>query len=486
MRGGTCRAAYSVTFPPQEHTDVPSPSDDRDALTRRDLLTSAALAAAALGTTGLWTPAIAENIDAVTHPDLAPPAPTARQTMRGVPFTRHETVRAGIVGTGLRGRSVLNEFLGLEGVRIVALCDVVADKAQRAVKMVTDKGRPAPTVYTAGDHDFERLVARDDIDIVYTATPWECHVPVMLAALAHGKHGGSECPIGSTLKDLWALVDASERARRHCIHMENCNYGYNEMLVNRMVHEGVFGEVLHAEAAYLHDLRTILFENRDEGLWRRAWHTRANANLYPTHGLGPVSWYLDIHAGDRFDYLVSASTPEVGLSRHREETVKDKSDPKWKERYVTGDLNTSILKTVNGKTVMLQHDVSNARPYTRHNRVMGTKGTFEDYPPRIYIEGPGVAEAWSSIDSWKAKFEHPLWTKLGAQARTGGHGGMDFVMAYRLIECMREGLAPDYDVYDAATWSAPFPLTEMSVAKGSAPMKFPDFTRGNWNTSRSG
>jgi hypothetical protein len=196
--------------------------------------------------------------------------------------------------------------------------------------------------------------------------------------------------------------------------------------------------------------------------------------------LGPVSWYLDIHSGDRYDYLVSVSTPERGLSLHREATVADKSNPKWREKYITGDLNTSILKTVNGKTVMLQHDVSNPRPYTRHNRVMGTKGTFEDYPPRIYVEGKGP-ERWSPIDEWKTKFEHPLWTEVGELARkNGGHGGMDFVMAYRLVQTMRNGQAPDYDVYDAATWSAPLPLSEMSVAKGSAPMKFPDFTRGNW------
>jgi predicted dehydrogenase len=464
---------------------VSTPSDDGALLSRRDLLKSAALAGAALGAGAVWSPAIAETITAATHPDAAPPAPLARATMRAVPFERHATVRVGIVGTGLRGRSVLNELLGIDGVAVVALCDVVADKAQRASKMITDKGRPAPAAYTSGDHAFEQLVARDDIDLVYTATPWEYHVPVMLAALAHGKHCGSECPIGTTLKDLWSLVDASEKARRHCMHLENCNYGYNEMLVNRMVHEGVFGEVLHAEAGYLHDLRTILFENRDEGLWRRAWHTRANANLYPTHGLGPVSWYLDIHAGDRFDYLVSVATPERGLTLHREETVKDKGDPRWAEQYVTGDLNTSIVRTAKGKTILLQHDVSNARPYSRLNRVIGTKGTFEDYPPRIYIEGPGVAERWSTIDEWKAKFEHPLWTRLGAQAQSGGHGGMDFVMAYRLVECMREGLAPDYDVYDAAAWSAPFPLSGMSVARGSAPMKFPDFTRGEWGRPRA-
>ena len=440
-------------------------------LSRRDLLKQ--------GAAFVLAPAIAENIDAIAHPDVAPPAPLARETMRGVRFERHDTVRIGIVGTGLRGRSVLGELLAIEGVKITAIADVVPDKMSRATKMITDKGQPAPAAL-AGERGFEKLVARDDVDFVYTATPWEWHVPVMLAALAHGKHCGSECPIGTTLKDLWALVDASEKARRHCLHLENCNYGYNEMLVNRMVHEGVFGEVLHAEAAYLHDLRTILFEDRDEGLWRRAWHTRSNSNLYPTHGLGPVSWYLDIHAGDRYDYLVSVSSPERGLSLHREATVTDKSNPKWREKYITGDLNTSILKTVNGKTVMLQHDVSNPRPYSRHNRVMGTKGTFEDYPPRIYIEGKGP-ERWNPIDEWKTKFEHPLWTEVGELARkNGGHGGMDFVMAYRLVQTMRTGQAPDYDVYDAATWSAPLPLSEMSVAKGSAPMKFPDFTRGAW------
>jgi predicted dehydrogenase len=454
-------------------------------ITRRDLIKQAALGGAALAGSGLFTSAIAENVSAITHPDAAPPAPAARATMRGVPFERRDTVRFGIVGTGLRGRSVLSELLALEGARVVAVADVVPDKTARASKMITDKGQPAPAIYSDGDHGFEKLVARDDIDFVYTATPWEWHVPVMLAALANGKHCGSECPIGTTLKDLWALVDASEKARRHCLHLENCNYGYNEMLVDRMVHAGVFGDVLHAEAGYLHDLREILFENRDEGLWRRAWHTRSNSNLYPTHGLGPVSWYLDIHAGDRFDYLVSVSTPERGLSLHREATVPDKSDPKWAEKYITGDLNTSILKTVNGKTVMLQHDVSNARPYSRHNRVMGTKGTFEDYPPRIYIEGTAGGERWNSIDEWKTKFEHPLWTEVGEVARkNGGHGGMDFVMAYRLVQTITRGLPPDYDVYDAAAWSAPFPLSEMSVAKGSAPMKFPDFTRGEW-TRRS-
>jgi predicted dehydrogenase len=454
-------------------------------LSRRDLLKRAALAGTAVAAGGSFTPAIAENVTAGNHPDLAPLAPLVRSTMKGVPFERHDVVRFGVVGTGLRGRSIISELLAIDNVKIVAVADIVPDKVQRAVKLVADAGQPAPAVYD-GDHGFEKLVARDDIDFVYTATPWEWHVPVMLAALEAEKHCGSECPIGTTLKDLWALVDASEQARRHCLHLENCNYGETEMLVNRLVHEGILGEVLHAEAAYLHDLRKLLFEDKDEGLWRRAWHTRSNANLYPTHGLGPVSCYLDINAGDRYDYIVSAGSLHRGLELYRETTVSDRTSPKWKEQYVTGDLNTSILKTMKGKTVMLQHDVSNPRPYTRHNRVQGTKGAFEDYPPRIYVEGQAGGERWASLDAWKTEFTHPLWAHVGELARTkGGHGGMDFIMAYRLVQTMREGLVPDYDVYDAATWSAPFPLSEMSVAKGSAPMKFPDFTRGAFGSARA-
>ena len=445
-------------------------------IARRDVLKAALAGASVAANSALSAAAAHLALD-------APPA--AAPTMQGVPFEQRDPVRFALVGTGLRGRSVLSELLAIDGVRITALCDVVADKAARAAKMCTDAGHAAPAVIVSGDRGFEQVVRRDDVDFVYTATPWEWHAPVMLAALAHGKHCGSECPIATTLKDLWALVDASEKSRRHCLHLENCLYGETEMLVNRMVHAGVFGEILHAEAAYLHDLRSILFEDKDEGLWRRAWHTRVNANLYPTHGLGPVSWYLDINGGDRFDYIVSAAGPHRGLELHREATVGDRANPKWREQYVTGDHNTSILKTVKGKTVMLQHDVCNPRPYTRHNRVQGTKGAFEDYPPRIYVEGQAGGEQWATIDAWKAKFTHPLWANIGELARKkGGHGGMDFVMAYRLVQIIREGLPPDCDVYDAATWSAPFPLSAMSLEKGSAPIRFPDFTRGEFSSPR--
>jgi predicted dehydrogenase len=459
-----------------------------DSLDRRSLLKQAFLTGAGLAAGSALTPlpALAESVTAITHPDEAPPRPLTARSMRGVPLERRETVRFAIVGTGLRGRSILSELLAIEGVRIVAVADIVADKAARAVRMCTEAGHPEPAVYTDGERDFERLVERDDIDYVYTATPWHWHTPVMLAALRAGKHCGTECPMGITLRDLWAMVDASERAQRHCMQLENCNYGYNEMLVNRLVHDGVLGEVQHGAAAYIHDLRTILFETRDEGLWRRDWHTRINGNLYPTHGLGPVAWYMDINAGDRFDYLVSMSTAERGLTLHREATVSDRSDPKWREQYITGDLNSSLIRTARGRTILLSHDVSSPRPYSRFNHVSGTKGTFEDYPPRIYVEGRGPSHRWASMDEYKASHEHPLWTRIGELARLkGGHGGMDFVMMWRLVQCFREGLVPDFDVYDSAAWNAPLPLSQMSVARGSQPMRFPDFTRGDWTKARA-
>ncbi len=398
----------------------------------------------------------------------------------GVPFERRDVVRIAIVGTGLRGRSTLNELLGVGNVRITALCDTVPEKVARARAMLKAKGHDyEPAIYTDGERAFERLCARDDIDIVYTATPWRWHVPVCLAAMKAGKHAATEVPAAVTVEDCWALVDASERTRRHCIMMENCNYGYNELLVLQMVRAGLFGELKHGGAAYNHDLRSILFETKDEGLWRRDAHTQRNGNLYPTHGLGPVAWYLGIDKGDRFDYLVSMSTPEFGLSKWREDNVP-KGDPRWKEKYVTGDLNSSLIKTAKGRTIRLEHNVSSPRPYSRINSIEGTKGVFEDYPARIYIEGRGRGHAWTPIDEYKAEFEHPWWKEQGEKARTGGHGGMDYIMAWRLVTCMREGLVPDFTVYDAAAWSVPGPLSERSVARGSAPVKFPDFTRGKW------
>lgn len=452
-------------------------SGQGDSVSRREILKGAALLGAGAALSAVHATA------ARGEPAPNEPSHTAA-SMIDVPFEKRDVVRIAIVGTGLRGRSVLHELTGVPGVRITALCDPVAAKVEMAVQQMKKGGHDyEPARFTSGERAFEQLVQRDDIDLVYTATPWQWHVPVVLAAMNAGKHAATEVPAAYTLEDCWKIVDTSERTRRHCILMENCCYGYNELLVLSMVRAGAFGEVKSAGAAYNHDLREILFQDRDEGLWRRAHHTLRNSNLYPTHGLGPVAWYMGINRGDRFDYLVSMSTPELGLTKWRADH-EPKDSPKWKEKYVTGDLNISLIKTASGKTIRLEHDVSSPRPYSRINSVQGTKGLFEDYPPRIYIEGDGEEDRWTTIDTYKPKYEHALWRELGEKARSGGHGGMDYVMAYRLVQCMREGLAPDIDVYDAAAWSAPGPLSEQSVAKGSSPMKFPDFTRGKWSQSR--
>lgn len=404
--------------------------------------------------------------------------PTTATTVIGMRF-QPVNPGLGIIGVGGRGTELLKNFLAAD-VQVKALCDIVPEKAQHAQTLVTQAGQAIPELYTNGDHAFEGLVAREDLNLVVIATPWRWHVPMAVAAMRHGKHAATEVPAATTIEDCWLLVDTAEQTRRHCIMLENCCYGENETLVLAMVRAGLFGELLYGEAAYLHDLREELFSNQGEGLWRRTVHTERNGNLYPTHGLGPVANYMGINRGDRFDYLVSMSTPARGLADYRSKNVAP-GDPKWKESYIDGDMNVSLIKTANGLVINLQHDVSNPHPYSRLNCIAGTKGIFKDYPPRIYFDGQAGGENYASIDPYKAQYEHPLWKKQGEIARKlGGHGGMDFIECYRLVECIRRGLAPDLDVYDAASWSAPAPLSQQSLAQGSAPAKFPDFTRGKW------
>lgn len=398
-------------------------------------------------------------------------------TMINVPFEK-SAPRIGMIGTGGRGTSLLGNLLGADA-KVLAICDIVREKAEHAQSLVTKAGQSSPELYTDGEHAFEKLVARDDLDLVIIATPWNWHVDMAVAAMKHGKHTCTEVPAATSIEDCWRLVDTSEQTRRHCMMLENCCYGATETTVLRMVHAGLFGDLLYGEGAYLHDLREELFSNKGEGLWRRDFHTRFNGNIYPTHGLGPVANYMRINRGDRFDYMVSMSSPQRGLDEYRKAHCSD-TDPRWQERYVLGDLNVSLIKTAKGLNITVKHDTSNPHPYDRINVVGGTKGVFADYPPRIYFDGQEGGEEWGSLDKYK-QYQHPLWVKEGEIAKKmGGHGGMDFIMLYRLVECMREGLCPDMDVYDAAAWSAPGPLSEASVANGSAPQKFPDFTRGKW------
>jgi predicted dehydrogenase len=415
----------------------------------------------------------------ILSPQLLDATPkNAGATMMGVPFESRERVRLGIIGVGGRGTSLLQDLLTVENVEIKAICDLVPEKVERAQKMVTDAGQPKPASFTKGDWDFKNL-SQLDLDIVYIATPWNWHVPMAVDAMKNGKHAASEVPAATTLQECWDLVNTSEATRKHCVILENCCYGQNEMMVLQMVHDGVFGEIMHGEAAYLHDLRYIVTANEGEGLWRRFPHMQRNGNLYPTHGLGPVAHYMEIHRGDRFDYMVSVSSAEASLSAFVNATFPE-GDPKRFEKYVCGDMNTSIIKTVKGRSILLQHDVVNPRPYSRLNHILGTKGIFVDYPPGVFLDGQ-KGEEWQKIDEFRDKYEHPLWKITGEMARkTGGHGGMDYVMNYRLMDCIKRGLPPDISVYDAAAWSAPTPLSEKSVAENGSSQKFPDFTRGHW------
>jgi hypothetical protein len=441
------------------------------ARTRRDFVKLGALTGltAALGATSLSGCAAAGRRTAP-----APLAPFAAPPL--------DRVRIGFVGVGGQGSNHVNQLLKVPGAEIRAVCDIVPERVARIQGLVEGAGQPRPTGYDRGPRDFERLCQQADLDLVFTATPWEWHVPVCVAAMQAGKHAATEVPAAVTLDECWQLVETAERCRKHCVMMENCCYDRAEMLVLNMVRKGVFGEVLHGECGYLHDLRGIKFSQDGEGLWRRAHAVKRNGNLYPTHGLGPVSQCLNINRGDRFDYLVSMSGPSRGLQLWQQEHLLP-DDPRRSEKYVLGDVNTTLIKTVKGSTIYLVHDTNLPRPYSRIFMVQGTRGLYMGYPNRICIEGRSPGDAWESLDKYFAEFEHPLWKSEAVKQASGGHGGMDYLEDYRLIQCLRAGLPTDMDVYDAAALSCICELTERSVASRSRAMDVPDFTRGRWETN---
>jgi hypothetical protein len=405
----------------------------------------------------------------------------------GLRVPRMDRVRVGFIGVGARGSGHVSQMLLLEGVEVKAIADPHLPSAQASAKRCVDKGHPAPTLYTNGDRDYRRMLSRDDIDIVIIATPWDWHVPMAVDAMNAGKHAFIEVPASTTVEGCWQLVDTAEKTQRHCMMMENVNYGREELMVLNMCRQGVFGELLHGEAAYIHDLRGQMHEiEHGTGSWRTYQYVKRNGNLYPTHGLGPVAQYMNINRGDRLDFLCSVSSP----ARVREIYAREHF-PEGHERrtlkFKAGDINTTIAKTVLGKTLMIQWDEQLPRPYSRHNLIQGTRGVWGGFPNRMALEGEGrSAESWQEGDAlkeWYDKYEHPLWKRMGEEAaRNGGHGGMDFVMLWRIVYCLRNGLPLDQDVYDAATWSVISPLSEQSVAKRGRSMDIPDFTRGKWKT----
>ena len=412
-------------------------------------------------------------------------------TMSGFAAPAVKNVRIGHVGLGMRGPGAVQRMAAIPGVEIAALCDLYPERVGRMQKWLKESGKPSAREYS-GEEGYKAL-CESDLDLVYVTSPWKLHTPMALYAMEHGKHVAIEVPSAMTIDDCWALVETSERTRRHCMQLENCCYGEIEMLTLNLVRQGMLGELVHAEGAYIHDLRELNFldpaKGGYQGYWRLKWNTEHTGNPYATHGLLPLMQAMNVNRGDRFDYLTSVSTRQIGMDAYAK--TKFGADS-WQARLHPrlGDMNTTVIRTVNGKTIMIQHDVTSARPYSRINLVSGTQGILNDYPFRIALaEKPGAAaHAW--FDEKRAAeiretYKHPLWKKAGELAKkVGGHGGMDFLMDLRLCYCLQNGLPLDMDVYDLATSCSLAELTERSATNRGASQDVPDFTCGGWKTAK--
>jgi len=342
--------------------------------------------------------------------------------------------------------------------------------------------------FSKGEEDWMNLCDQKDIDLVYSCTPWLLHTPVSVYAMKHGKHAATEVPAATSLEECWELVNTAEETRKHCMMLENCCYDFFELNTLNMARQGVFGEIMHGEGAYLHDLRWLKFDKEKgyAGMWRLKFSRNHNGNPYPTHGLGPVAQIMCINRGDRMDYLNSMSTNQVGMSLYAKEKLGADS-PEARQTYALGDMNTTVIRTLNGKTIMVQHDTTSPRPYSRIHLISGTKGMVRKWPVEQIALEPKAHE-WLKEEEFQklmTKYEHPLTTKIGEKAKqVGGHGGMDFIMDSRLSYCLRKGLPLDQDVYDAATWSSIVELSNISVNNRGNSVDVPDFTRGAWQDAK--
>lgn len=467
-----------------------SPSEPTAGMSRRGFLKAGATASAALGVAGV------AGVPAAADDDPAGKAPARSQQERfmgGVPFEPHETVRVALVGLGMRGSGMVGRFLNVPGVQVTALCDINPDKLARDRQRVINAGQPEPATFL-GEDSFEQLVQRDNIDFVYGATPWEYHYIHAKLAMDHGKHVGIELPMAMDLNDIWDLVKTSERTRRHCMTFHNRSYGEPQMRMLRIVHEGRLGEPLYGSGGYIHDLRSLNFSDRHEPAgWRRLWHTRMNTNLYPVHGLAPVSNAMKINRGDRYEWLTSVASPEAGYSEYRETLPSD--HPSWGEEYITGDTNQCFITTAKGRFIRSEHDVSSPHPYSRANFFQASKGKLtEDQDSSfandwvIYVEPDHSNHRWRDFDDYR-EYDHWLYQVArgpSSERPPGLSADANQMVVWRTMQCVRLGLPPDIDVYDSATWSSPIPLCAESLKRGSRPVRVPDFTRGHWQEDRPG
>ncbi len=403
--------------------------------------------------------------------------------MCGYGAPKLEKVRIGFIGLGNRGPSSLRRLTLIEGVEIKALCDIRKDRLALGEKILVDAGLPEATTYGDNEDSWKQMCERDDIDLIYQVTPWKIHTPVSVYAMEQGKHAACEMPAALTIDDCWRLVETSENTRRHFMMLENCCYDFFELLVLNMVRQGYFGDIIHADAGYLHDQTEISFSKTQyPNMWLLRESQTRNGNHYPTHGLGPVCQVMDINRGDRLEYMTSTQSNDFSWGKKAAELAK--TDSFYKEfdtNSYRGNMNTSVIRTARGRTIMLQHDVTSPRPYSRLYMVSGTKAVAQKYPLPGKI---ATGETWfteEQMQELNEKYTPEIVKRIGELAKkVGGHGGMDFMMDWRLIDCLRNGLPLDQDVYDAAAWSSIVPLSEWSVSNGSMPIKIPDYTCGSY------
>lgn len=447
----------------------------------------------------------AKNIS-VADTAAATPRPEGSVYMGDFRAPKIENVRVAMIGLGERGYPQTIQMTAVPNCEVVAVCDIYDDLADKAANRVQKETGKRPATYSGSADAYMKMLEEVKPDAVIISTSWETHAQMACAAMEHGAHAFVEVPLATTLEDLWKIVDTSERTQKHCMMLENVNYGRDELMFLNMVRQGLIGELLHGEAAYIHPLKEQMKSvERGCGSWRTYHYAARGGNLYPTHGLGPVAQYMNIARGeDMFDRLVSFSSPALGRADYAKKNFP--ADHKWNQlEFNCGDISTSIIKTKKGRTIMVQWDETSPRPYDRKNLIQGTEGTLAGFPTRIAgtkvsptpvseEDGqPGGAEikAAEGFHEWYegeeaekdmyAKWDHPLYTRLADLAEEhGGHGGMDYIMLYRAIECLHNGEPLDQNVYEGALWSAVTPLSEKSVNEGGMPQVFPDFTRGDW------
>ncbi|HUU26730.1 MAG TPA: Gfo/Idh/MocA family oxidoreductase [archaeon] len=393
-------------------------------------------------------------------------------------------VRVGFVGVGSQGTNLLSTSLAMGDIDIPAVCDIDTEHLERAQRLVERSGQPTPEGYSNGPEDYKRMSTRDDLDAIITATPWELHVPVLVDAMNNGKYACTEVPTAYTIESCWDLVNTSERTGMPCMMLENHCYQKNNTAVLRMIRAGLFGELLHGECGYQHDVRYVKFGPDGELLWRGKHSVTRNGDLYPTHGLGPVAHWMDINRGDYFDYLTSTATKSRGLNHYIAKKFGP-DHPNAKRQYALGDIVTTVIRTFNGLTITINHDTQSARPYSNMMKIQGTKGLYNELNRSVYFEDLSPKEhTWEPFDKYEEQYEHQMWKDWEKMAADFGHGGTDYLKLRSFYDAVKAKKPTPIDVYDSVAWSVVTPLSEQSVAGGSVPVKFPDFTRGKWKTNK--